>query len=113
MTVTIKLDEEYRLIRAALNDAGLDMADSMDAICRDWRRRRDKSLSRTPVDRVAIDQADQWWTQHLAQFRCLIDAPHRAARAERARKDWSAARVRTPAVINTTSARPQQKHHSV
>ena len=59
MTVTIKLEEEYHLIRAVLNDAGLD---------HDWRRWRDKSLSRTPIDRVAIDQADRCGLNILCSF---------------------------------------------
>ena len=42
MSAILKLDEEYRLIRAALVSAGVDMTDSMDALYRDWRRWRDK-----------------------------------------------------------------------
>jgi len=41
-TANISLEEEYRLIRTALINAGLNMADSMDALCRDWRRWRNK-----------------------------------------------------------------------
>lgn len=94
MTSTRNLDEEYRLIRSALVNAGVDMTDSMDALYRDWRRWRDKSKSRAAIARVAVADADQWWAQHLAQFRSLIDPLHVAARAERARKDSSAVRAR-------------------
>jgi hypothetical protein len=87
MTAILKLDEEYRLTRAALVDAGLDLSDSMDSLCRDWRRWRDKSKSRARIDSAAVENADQWWSNHLAQFRCLIDPVRVAARAERARKD--------------------------
>ena len=87
MTATLKLDEEYRLTRAALVDAGLDVTDSMDALYRDWRRWRDKSQSRFRIDAAAVGSADQWWSHHLAQFRRLLDPLHVAARAERVRKD--------------------------
>jgi hypothetical protein len=87
MTSIVSLDEEYRSTRAALVNAGLDMTDSMDALYRDWRRRRAKSESRARVDNTALRQADEWWTHHLAQFRSLIDPLHVAARAGRARKD--------------------------
>ena len=86
MTATLELDEEYRLTRAALVNAGVDITDSMDALYRDWRRWRDKLESRVQVS-ATVGDADQWWRRHLAQFRCLIDPPHVAARAERARKD--------------------------
>jgi len=94
MSTTLKLDEEYRLIRAALVNAGVDMTDSMDALYRDWRRWRGKSESLAAVDSVGVGNADQWWAHHLAQFRCLIDPLHVAARTERARKDRSAFRAR-------------------
>jgi hypothetical protein len=87
-----KLDEEYRSIRAALVDAGIDMTDSMDSLYRDWRRRRDKLETQAAVDKVAISNTDKWWALHLAQFRSLIDPLHVAARAERERKDRSAIR---------------------
>jgi hypothetical protein len=87
MTTTLKLEEEYRLIRAALVKAGVNMSDSIDALYRDWRRLRDRSQTRTAREGISADSADQWWAGHLAQFRRLIDAPHVAARAERARKD--------------------------
>ena len=113
MTTTLKLDEEYRLTRAALVNAGVDMTDSMDALYRDWRRRRDRSESRARVDSVAVGNADQWWTKHLAQFRRLIDPLHVAARAERERKDRSTVRARPhparsrgyPPVLSKTLAR--------
>lgn len=87
MSAIHRLDEEYRLTRAALVSAGIDMTDSMDGLYRDWRRWRDKAKSLATVDRVGIGDADQWWACHLAQFRSLIDPSHVAARAERARKD--------------------------
>jgi hypothetical protein len=90
----LKLDEEYRLVRAAVVNAGVDMTDSMDALYRDWRRWRDKLESLAAVDRVGIANADQWWAHHLAQFWRMIDPLHVAARAERARKDRSAVRAR-------------------
>ena len=90
--VNVSLEEEYRLTRTALVKAGLDMTASMDALYRDWRRRRDKLESMARLDSVATGQLDQWWARHLAQFRCLIDPVHVTARAVRARKD-SAARV--------------------
>lgn len=90
----LKLDEEYRSTRAALINAGVDMTGSMDALYRDWRRWRYKSKSLAAVDRAEVANADQWWSRHLAQFRCLIDPPHVAARAERARKDRGAGRAR-------------------
>ena len=85
----VSLEEKYRLTRKALVKAGLDMTGSMDALYRDWRRRRDKLESMVPLDSVAIGQVDQWWAQHLAQFRCLTDPQHVTARAIRARKDSS------------------------
>jgi hypothetical protein len=90
----LKLDEEYRLVRAAVVNAGVDMTDSMDALYRDWRRWRDKLESLAAVDSVGIANADRWWAHHLAQFRRMIDPLHVAARAERARKDRSAVRAR-------------------
>jgi hypothetical protein len=85
--VNINLEEQYRLTRAALASAGLDMNGSIDALYRDWRRWRDKPKPITLPDRVAIWDVDQWWARHLAQFRCLIDPVHVTARAVRARKD--------------------------
>ena len=88
MTATsTSLEENYRLTRKALVKAGLDMTGSMDALYRDWRRRRDKLESMVPLDSVAIRQVDQWWARHLVQFRCLTDPQHMTARALRARKD--------------------------
>ena len=94
MKAILKLDEEYRLTRAALVNAGVDMTDSMDALYRDWRRWHDKLGSFAVIDSVGVANADQWWAQHLAQFRCLIDPRHVTARAERARKDRSVVRSR-------------------
>jgi hypothetical protein len=90
----INLEAEYRLTRAALVNAGLDMTNSIDALYRDWRRWRDKSKSLAAVDRVGVADPDQWWARHLAQFRSLIDPLHVAARAERARKDRGVAHAR-------------------
>ena len=94
MAAMLKLDEEYRLTRAALVNAGVDVTGSMDALYRDWRRWRDKSKSRGALDDSGVANADQWWAHHLAQFRRLIDPLHVAARAERARKDLGAVRAR-------------------
>lgn len=91
----LKLDEEYRLTRAALINGGVDMTGSMDALYRDWRRWRYKSKSLAAVDSAEVANADQWWSHHLAQFRCLIDPRHVAARAERARKNRGAVRARS------------------
>jgi len=49
----VSLEEEYRLTRTALVKAGLDMTASMDALYRDWRRRRDKLESMGRLDSVA------------------------------------------------------------
>ena len=87
MSTAFQLDEEYRLTRAALVTAGVEMTDSMDALYRVWRRWRSKLESRVRANSAAVGEADQWWSHHLAQFRCLIDPQHTAARAERARKD--------------------------
>jgi hypothetical protein len=111
-TAIVNLDAEYRLTRAALVNAGVDMTDSMDALYRDWRRWRDKSKSLAGIDRVGLADVDQWWARHLAQFRSLIDPLHVAARAERARKDGSAVRARprhaggsrSPLVLDNTLA---------
>jgi hypothetical protein len=89
----LNLEEQYRLTRAALVRAGLDMNGSIDALYRDWRRWRDKSKRSAPGDRVAIGNADEWWARHLAQFRSLIDPVHVTARSVRAGKD-DRARVR-------------------
>jgi hypothetical protein len=88
----VDLEEQYRLTRAELVSAGLDMNDSIDALYRDWRRWRDKPKFLTRPGRVVTLNADQWWARHLAQFRCLIDPVHVNARAVRVRKD-DAARV--------------------
>ena len=89
-SANISLEEEYRLTRTALVNAGLNMTGSMDALYRDWRRWRDRSMA--PADSVATGKVDQWWARHLVQFRCLTDRQHVTARAMRARKD-STARV--------------------
>lgn len=81
------LEEQYRLTRAALVRAGLDMNGSIDALYRDWRRWRDKSNRSAPGDRAAIRNPDEWWARHLAQFRSLIDPVHVSARSVRAGKD--------------------------
>ena len=95
MTITnTNLEEQYRFTRAALVVAGLDMNDSIDALYRDWRRWRDKLETMVRVDSVAVGKVDEWWAQHLVQFRCLIDPLHVTARAVRAQKD-SVVRVRT------------------
>ena len=73
MNAIIDLEAEYRLTRAALVNAGLDMTNSIDALYRDWRRWRDKSKSLAAVDRVGVADPDQWWARHLAQFRSLIE----------------------------------------
>jgi hypothetical protein len=81
-SANISLEEEYRLTRTALVNAGLNMNGSMDALYRDWRRWRDKLESMAPLDSVATGKVDQWWARHLAQFRCLIDSTrHGAGRA--------------------------------
>ena len=41
MIAIVDLEAEYRLTRAALQNAGVDITDSMDALYRDWRRWRD------------------------------------------------------------------------
>jgi hypothetical protein len=60
MTAIVDLEAEYRLTRAALLNAGVDMADSMDALYRDWRRWRDQPKSLAPVDRARLAGLDQW-----------------------------------------------------
>ena len=52
----ISLEEEYRLTRTALVNAGLNMTGSMDALYRDWRRWRDKSASMAPLDSIATQE---------------------------------------------------------
>jgi hypothetical protein len=42
MSAIVDLEAEYRLTRAALLNAGVDITDSMDALYRDWRRWRDQ-----------------------------------------------------------------------
>ena len=93
MSAIVDLEAEYRLTRAALLNAGVDITDSMDALYRDWRRWREQRKSLAPVDRARVAGLDDWWARHLKQFRSLIDPPHVAARAERTRKDQSAART--------------------
>jgi hypothetical protein len=90
ITDRVDLEAEYRRTRAALLSAGVDMTDNMDALYRDWRRWRDMPKTVTQANRPGVVAVDQWWARHLAQFRSLIDAPHVAARAERARKDQGA-----------------------
>ena len=90
MSAIVDLEAEYRLTRAALLNAGVDITDSMDALYRDWRRWREQRKSLAPVDHARVAGLDQWWAGHLEQFRSLIDPPHVAARAERARKDQGA-----------------------
>lgn len=109
MTTKLKLDEEYRATRAALVNAGVDMTDSMDALYRDWRRWRDKSESRVAVNAVALARVDQWWADHLAQFRSLIDPLHVAARADRTRKDRNAVRTK-PQPARSTQPAPVLAH---
>ena len=58
MTDIVDLEAEYRLTRAALVNAGVDMTDSMDALYRDWRRWRDQRKSLAPVDRVRVAVLD-------------------------------------------------------
>jgi len=88
MTIAnINLEEQYRLTRAALVSAGLDMNGSIDALYRDWRRWRDKRTPLALPDCADIWDADQWWARHLAQFRSLIDPLLVTARAVRTRQD--------------------------
>jgi hypothetical protein len=98
MTTTVNLEEEYRLTRAALVKAGVDMTGSIDALYRDWQRWRAQPNAKSGGLRVA--DPDRWWAQHLAQFRALIDPLHVAARAERVRKDRDAVRTRPQAAEN-------------
>ena len=100
MTAIVDLEAEYRLTRAALLNAGVDMTDSMDALYRDWRRWRDQPKSLAPADRARVAGLDQWWARHLKQFQSLIDLPHVAARAERTRKDQGAVRTRPDPATN-------------
>ena len=93
MSAIVDLEAEYRLTRAALLNAGVDITDSMDALYRDWRRWREQRKSLAPVDHARVAGLDQWWAGHLEQFRSLIDPPHVAARAERTRKDQCAVRT--------------------
>jgi hypothetical protein len=82
MNKFVMLYEEYQLVRTALISAGIEMTDSIDALYRDWYRWREKYAGS-----FKEAQLDQWWADHLAQFLCLIDPQHVAARGERARKD--------------------------
>ncbi|HEX4210439.1 MAG TPA: hypothetical protein VHY56_08605 [Candidatus Binataceae bacterium] len=102
MTMNVNLDEEYRLTRAALVKAGIDMTDSIDALYRDWRRWREKPKTKGAGRSLRVANPDQWWAQHLAQFRALLDPLHVAARAERVRKDRIAVRTR-PQVAEATT----------
>jgi len=52
MHAVVDLEAEYRLTRAALMKAGVDVTDSMDGLYRDWRRWRDKRRSLAPTDPV-------------------------------------------------------------
>ena len=61
----ISLEEKYRLTRKALVKAGLDMTGGMDALYRDWRLWRDRSMAAR--DSVAIGKLDRWWARHLVQ----------------------------------------------
>lgn len=81
------LEREYRTVREALIEAGL-MTDNLDSLYSDWQRWSQESERRASVRRnsTALD-VDQWWAQHLSQFRCLTDSAHLAARIVRARKD--------------------------
>jgi hypothetical protein len=101
MITTVNLDEEYRLTRAALVKAGVDMTDSIDALYRDWQRWRAQPNAKS-AGGVRVADPDQWWAQHLAQFRALIDPLHVAARAERVRKDRDAVRTRPQTAENVT-----------
>ena len=50
MTIAnINLEEQYRLTRAALVNAGLDMNGSIDALYRDWRRWRETNPWPRPI----------------------------------------------------------------
>jgi hypothetical protein len=83
----IDLEVEYQSIREALVNAGL-MTGSIDALYADWRRWRNNSKMALPPGRNAASwNANQWWAEHLAQFRRLMDPMHLAARALRERKD--------------------------
>jgi hypothetical protein len=104
MSNNLKLVEEYRVTRAALVSAGVDMSDSMDALYRDWRRWRDKSESMATVDAARVARVDRWWADHLEQFRRLIDPLHVAARADRTRKDRNAVRTKPQPPVNQASA---------
>ena len=95
MTSFVHLDAEYRLTRAALLNAGVEMTDSIDALYRDWRRWRDFSGARALVNHRGAANADLWWAHHLAQFRSMIQPAQVAARAERARKQRIADHTRT------------------
>ena len=81
------LEREYRTIREALISAGL-MTCSLDSLHGDWQRWRDQSRTRASerLNSWAMD-VDQWWAQHLLQFRSLMDSAHLTARIARARKD--------------------------
>ena len=81
------LEQEYRTIREALINAGL-MTSNLDSLYGDWQRWRGESKIRASerLNAVALD-VDQWWAQHLLQFRSLMDSAHLAARILRARKD--------------------------
>ncbi|HTT76168.1 MAG TPA: hypothetical protein VMF50_09360 [Candidatus Binataceae bacterium] len=104
MTTTVDLDEEYRLTRAALVKAGIDMTGSIDALYRDWQRWREKPKTKGAGSSLRLADPDQWWAQHLAQFRALLDPTHVAARAERVRKDRNAVRNRPQSAQNAASS---------
>ena len=86
MSTFVHLDAEYRLTRAALLNAGVEMTDSIDALYRDWRRWRDLHGAMALVDQRGVANVDLWWAHHLAQFQSMIQPVQVAARAERARK---------------------------
>jgi hypothetical protein len=106
----VDLEGEYRLIRAALLNAGLDMTDSIDALYRDWQRWRDKPKSFGHLNSLGVSDVDQWWARHLEQFRRLIDPSHLLARAQRARKDQITVRSKSTSCVAVArfSAQPNE-----
>lgn len=84
-TNTIDLEQEYRSVRQALVRARL-MVGSIDALHADWQRWANDSKSAVGRHRAASD-VNQWWAQHLSQFRCLMNPAHLTARAVRKLKD--------------------------
>ena len=100
---TIDLEQEYRSVRQALVRAGL-MVGSIDALHSDWQRWVNDSKSGVGRRRAAWD-VNQWWAQHLSQFRCLMDRPHLRARAVRKLKD-SQGDSANPALNSTNFSDP-------